>query len=258
MFPFSDADVQNPGIPLVTRGLIGFNLLVFLYELSVGGLGVLTGGGSVDITLFFITWGFIPEELTTGREFEGVFGLPGSDVATPLPTWTTMITSMFIHGGFFHLAGNMMFLWVFGNNIEHLLGRVKFLVFYLATGVAAVMSHLMIDPHSTAPLVGASGAVSGVLGAYLVVYPFNRVRALILLLIITVIELPAVYLLGAWFIWQLVQGLGSLALPGTVSVAFFAHIGGFLAGVVLMAAYRIARRQPLRADHGRRYFRIRY
>ena len=258
MIPFSDADVRGPALPVVTRALIGVNILVFLYELSVGGLGLLTGGGGTDITLFFLKWGFIPYEFTGGQEFTGVTGLPGADVDTPLPTWATMITSMFIHGGFFHLAGNMMFLWVFGDNIENLLGRVKFLVFYLATGVAAVLGHLMIDPQSQAPLIGASGAVSGVLGAYLVTYPFNRVRALVIFFIITVIELPAVFLLGAWFVWQLIQGLGSLALPGTVSVAFFAHVGGFLAGMVLMAAYRLLLRQPLRADSGRRSFRVRY
>ena len=258
MLPFSDADVRGPSIPIVTRALIGLNLLVFLYEVSVGGFGVLTGGGGIDITLFFLRWGFIPEEFTTGIEFTRVAGLPLADVETPLPTWATMITSMFIHGGFFHLAGNMMFLWVFGDNIENLLGRVKFLVFYLATGAAAALSHLMLNFDSQTPLVGASGAVSGVLGAYLVTYPFNRVRALIIFFIITVIELPAVLLLGAWFVWQLVQGLGSLALSSSVSVAFFAHVGGFVAGMALMAAYRLLLRQPLRADGGRRSFRVRY
>ena len=242
MIPISDASGRRHGLPIVTAGLIGLNCLVFLFELQLGGFGVLTGGGSQDIHLFYLKWGFIPEELTSGRPFASAFA--AQDIETPAPTWATLVSSMFIHGGFFHLAGNMMFLWVFGDNIEHRLGRLKFLAFYLLAGAAAALSQLAIDPHSQAPMVGASGAVSGVLGAYLLVNPFNRVRALIIFYLITVVELRAVWLLGGWFGWQLIQGLMSLGIPGSVSVAFFAHIGGFLAGLVLMAVYSFLRRIP--------------
>ena len=152
---------------------------------------------------------------------------------------------MFIHGGFLHLASNMLFLWVFGNSMESHLGPVRFLLLYLATGVAATLSHLGIEPQSQAPLIGASGAVSGVLGAYLMTFPYNRIRALIVMIFVTIVEMPALWLLGAWFLWQLFQGLTSLGLSNTVSVAFFAHVGGFVAGALTIAAGRAVFRQPV-------------
>ena len=156
MIPFADAGPRHPTLPVITMGLIGLNCLVFLYELQLGGLGVLTGGGGVDIRLFYLKFGFIPEELAAGKSFTHAGPYV---IETPLPTWATIVSSMFIHGGFFHLAGNMMFLWVFGDRIEHRWGRLKFLLFYLATGAAAALSQLAIDPHSQVPMVGASGAV---------------------------------------------------------------------------------------------------
>lgn len=243
MFPFSDAGARHRGLAPVTIGLIGLNCLVFLYELQTGGLGVLTGGGSIDINVFFLKFGFIPSELSEGRDYQ--FLVDGTDIASPIPTWATLFSCMFIHGGFLHLAGNMLFLWVFGNSMEHHLGPVRFLLLYLATGVAATLSHLAIETQSQVPLIGASGAVSGVLGAYLMTFPYNRIRALIVMILITVIELPAVWLLGLWFLWQLFQGLTSLGLSSTVSVAFFAHVGGFVAGALLMAAARLLLRRPV-------------
>ena len=237
MFPFADAGARRIGIPPVTVALIGLNCLVFIYELQTGGLGLLTGGGRFEINVFFFKWGFIPSELSEGRDYQRLFD--GTDIASPIPTWGTVISSMFIHGGLLHLAGNMLFLWVFGSSMESSLGRVRFLLLYVVTGVAAVLAHMAIEPESQAPLIGASGAVSGVLGAYLLTFPYNRIRALILMIIVTVIELPAVWLLGGWFAWQLLQGLTSLGLSNTVSVAFFAHVGGFAAGVVLIAAARL-------------------
>ena len=138
-----------------------------------------------------------------------------------------------------HLAGNMMFLWVFGDNIEGRLGHARYLVFYLVSGVAATLSQWLIDMNSQAPLIGASGAVSGVLGAYLVFYPHNRIKALIIFYLITVVEMRAMWLLGAWFVWQLLQGSMSLGMANSVSVAFFAHVGGFVAGMVLAVAYQL-------------------
>ncbi len=238
MFPFADAGARRVGVPPVTVGLIGVNCLVFIYELQTGGLGVLTGGGSLQIDIFYFKWGFIPSELAEGRNYQSLLG--GIDIGSPIPTWATIFSSMFIHGGFLHLAGNMLFLWVFGSSMEQWLGPARFLLLYAVTGVAAALSHMAIDSQSQAPLIGASGAVSGVLGAYLLTFPFNRIRALILMILITVIELPAVWLLGGWFVWQLLQALTSLGLSNSVNVAFFAHVGGFVAGLLLIAAARAA------------------
>ena len=243
MFPFSDAGFRRIGLPPVTVAIIGLNCLVFVYELQTGGLGLLTGGGRFDINVFFFKWGFIPSELAEGRDYQILFD--GTDIASPVPTWVTVFSSMFIHGGFLHLASNMLFLWVFGCSMEQSLGAARFLLLYLATGVAAALTHMAIEPQSQAPLIGASGAVSGVLGAYLLTFPYNRIRALILMILITVIELPAVWLLGGWFVWQLVQGLFSLGLSSAVSIAFFAHVGGFAAGMVIIVAARLLLRRPV-------------
>ena len=280
MIPFSDADVQHRSFPVVNVLLIGLNVIVFLYELQLGGLGLLRGGGDLDIVAFFAKWGFIPNELWDGvacthqvlgvdrcpevpAEYLaspsaklGVVGLPGGfillNIDTPLPTWTTIFSSMFIHGGILHFAGNMMFLWVFGDNVEDWLGHIKYLVFYLLAGVAATLSQLAIEPNSLTPLIGASGAISGVMGAYILLYPFNRINALIIFYFITVMRLPAVWLLGLWFIWQLVQGVGSLAISDQVSVAFFAHVGGFVAGVILVAVFKLMTVQPVLPSRRRR------
>lgn len=246
MIPFSDSDVRHRSLPIVNVVLIGINALVFLYELHLGGLGLLRGGGNPDITRFFFQWGFIPEELTNGQSFDQLRTTFGTvDIKSPVHTLGTIFSSMFIHGGFFHFAGNMMFLWVFGDNVEDWLGRYKYLVFYLLVGVAATLSQLAIAPHSQTPLVGASGAISGVMGAYMLLYPFNRINTLIIFYFITVLRLPAVGLLGLWFVWQLLQGVGSLAIPDQVSVAFFAHVGGFVAGVILVASFNLLAGLPV-------------
>ena len=243
MFPFADAGARYRSIAPVTIGLISLNCLVFLYELQTGGLGLLTGGGNFQLSLFFYKWGFIPSELAEGRNYQ--FHFTGADISSPVPTWATIFSSMFIHGGFLHLAGNMLFLWVFGNSMEHHLGPLRFLVLYLATGVAATLTHMAFEPQSQVPLIGASGAVSGILGAYLLTFPRNRIRALIVMILITVIEVPAMWLLGGWFLWQLFQGLTSLGLSSDVSVAFFAHVGGFAAGLLAVAAARVVARRPV-------------
>ena len=141
---------------------------------------------------------------------------------------------------------------VFGDNVEDRLGHVKYLMFYLVVGVGAALAHLVVDPHSQAPLVGASGAISGVMGAYLLMFPFNRIKTLIVMYIITMIEIPAVWLLGLWFVWQLVQGLMSLGISQSVNIAFFAHVGGFVAGVGIMAVYKLATGQPVLPRRDRR------
>ena len=144
-----------------------------------------------------------------------------------------------------HIAGNMMFLWVFGDNIEDKFGHVRYLIFYLVTGVAATLLQWAINTDSQVPLIGASGAISGVLGAYLVIYPHNKIKALIILYIITVLEMRAMWLLGAWFAWQLFQGTISLGMADSVGVAFFAHIGGFAAGIVLAVAYKFSNHESV-------------
>ncbi len=253
MIPFSDASVRRQSFPYVNAALIGISVLVFLYEIAEGGLGTITGGGGLNLSVFFFKWGFIPQELTSGQPIEGLrVGFQVVNIESPVPTVFTIFTSMFVHGGGMHLAGNMMFLWVFGDNIEDRLGHVKYLVFYLLAGVAATLSQWAINPDSQVPLVGASGAISGVLGAYLMIYPFNRIKALIIFYLITVVEMRAMWLLGAWFAWQLIQGSLSLGLPGTVSVAFFAHIGGFAAGVVLAGIYKLAIGEPIIPRRSRR------
>ncbi len=251
MFPFSDASVHHRTLPYVTMGLISISVLVFLYEMTLGGGGVLTGSSSLDLDIFFFKWGFIAQELTAGKPFLNLatpVGLVSID--TPVHTVFTIFSSMFIHGGFMHLAGNMMFLWVFGDNIEDRLGHVKYLVFYLIAGVAATLSQWVIDTGSQTPLIGASGAISGVLGAYLVIYPHNKIKALIIFYLITVVEMRAMWLLGAWFVWQLIQGSMSFGLANSVSVAFFAHIGGFVAGMVLAAGYKLAIGEPVMPGRG--------
>ena len=238
MLPFSDADTHHRSFPVVNASFIGISGLVFLYELAISGFSVIGGGDSEALSIFFFTWGFIPVELTRGAALTGV-------IETPTPTWTTIFSSLFMHGGLMHFAGNMMFLWVFGDNIEDRMGHAKYLVFYLAAGVVATLSHWLIDPGSSAPLIGASGAIAGVLGAYLFTYPYNRVKVLVIFFLITVIQLRAMWLLAIWFGWQLIQGALSIGISDQVSVAFFAHIGGFVFGAGVIVLYRLATRQPV-------------
>ncbi|MBC7287871.1 MAG: rhomboid family intramembrane serine protease [Armatimonadetes bacterium] len=154
-----------------------------------------------------------------------------------------LLLSMFMHGGVLHLAGNMLFLWVFGDNVEERLGRVRYLIFYLLCGLVATLTHSLMSGFSSTPIVGASGAIAGVLGGYWVLFKGARVRALIPLFVVwTVMEVPAVVFLGLWFLFQLFLGLGSLGSTGQAGVAFWAHVGGFLAGVLLVRL--LAPRRP--------------
>jgi membrane associated rhomboid family serine protease len=156
------------------------------------------------------------------------------------PTWITLFTSMFMHGGLLHLAGNMLFLWVFGNNIEDSMGRPRFVAFYLLGGLAALLGQTLIDPNSAAPTVGASGAIAAVLGAYALLYPRARVITLIFIIIFfTILELPALLVLGLWFLIQVLYGAAELGQPvgGSGGVAYFAHIGGFVFGLLLIKLF---------------------
>jgi membrane associated rhomboid family serine protease len=210
--------------PVVTIGLIAVNVLVFLYEISLGRqLGTFVAG-----------YGAIPYEITHAADLVGRYaGSPVVQAPGPPFVWLTLFTSMFMHGGVMHIVGNMLYLWIFGNNIEDLLGPVKFLLFYIACGLIASFAHIISAPNSTIPTVGASGAVSGILGAYLVAYPRARVICLIFVFFfIRLIAVPAMVVLLFWFVIQAIQGVASLGIEHTSGVAWFAHIGGFAAGFI--------------------------
>ncbi|MGH9315250.1 MAG: rhomboid family intramembrane serine protease [Vicinamibacterales bacterium] len=219
MFPIGDDDVQGGGrAPLVTWGLIALNVVAWLLELGQGSEGALQS--------FVEAWGVVPREYSAGRD------LPP---AIPLPFWTTTITSMFLHGGWMHLGGNMLYLWIFGDNLEKVMGHLRFLLFYVICGIAAAATHILFNSNSMIPTVGASGAISGVLGGYLLLFPRNRVRVL------TrggVAHVPAIVVLGLWIVIQFISGFGSVADTGeTGGVAYLAHIGGFVAGLVLVKLF---------------------
>jgi membrane associated rhomboid family serine protease len=203
--------------PLVTIGLILANGLVFFHQIALD---------IVESQNFIFRWGAIPYQIVHGEvlhEFPGI----------PLPL--TIFSSMFLHGGPLHLFGNMLYLWIFGNNIEDTLGHFRFLLFYLVCGLAAALTQVFSNPSSTIPMIGASGAVAGVLGAYLLFFPNARVLTLMFIFIfIKLIRLPALFILGFWFFIQLLGVWG-----GSISnVAFFAHVGGFLAGLILVKAFQ--------------------
>jgi membrane associated rhomboid family serine protease len=216
--------------PVATYTLIAANLAVFVYQLSLGSrLG----------NAFVASYGAVPFEITHMTDLVGQVkpGLPLVHVPGPHPIFLTLLTSMFLHGGFAHLGGNMLFLWIFGNNVEDLLGPVRFVLFYLACGLAAHALHIASNPSSMVPTIGASGAISGVLGAYLVAFPRARVLTLVFLgFFVRMAMLPSFVIIIYWFVIQFVFALASLGGTGEGGVAWFAHVGGFLAGVALILA----------------------
>ena len=234
MIPLSDPDIERQRAPLVTIALIVANVLVFVYQWRLD---------SLESFEFIYKFGAIPAEILGSTILDVVPVLIGQeikivDVATPAPVWTTMFTSMFMHGGFFHLGGNMVYLWVFGNRLEDRFGHLGYLAFYLVAGVAAVLAQSAVTSSSTTPIVGASGAIAGILGAYILLYPFSRVTTLILVGIIVVLRIPAVILLGVWALLQLFNGLGSIGPEVTTTgVAYFAHLGGFALGLGVVTLY---------------------
>jgi membrane associated rhomboid family serine protease len=215
MLPIGDERVPGGPAPLVTYGLIALNVVAFLIELMQPSEAALQS--------FIQAWGVVPREYSVARD------LPPT---IPLPFWSTLLTSMFLHGGWMHLGGNMLYLWIFGDNLEKVMGGVRFLIFYLACGLAASLAHIFFGSGSSIPAVGASGAISGVLGGYLLLFPRNTVRVL------TrggVTHVPALVVLGFWIVIQMINGIGSMAATSeTGGVAYMAHIGGFVAGLVLV------------------------
>ena len=216
MLPIGDDNIKGQGVAFVTISFIALNILAFFLELSQP--------GEAALQAFVEGWGVVPREYTEGADLPPLIDLP---------VWSTLFTSMFLHGGWGHLLGNMLFLWVFGDNVEHRIGHGRFFVFYLATGVAAALAHILFNQNSMIPTVGASGAISGVLGGYLLMFPRNRVYVL------TwggVAAVPAMFMLGLWILMQFVNGFGSVATTSeeTGGVAYLAHIGGFIAGIILL------------------------
>jgi membrane associated rhomboid family serine protease len=199
MLPIGDDDSARRTAPLVTYGLIALNVLFFFVELS---------GGDA----FIAKWAFVPSRF----------------VANPAGDFLTLFTSMFMHAGWLHLGGNMLYLWIFGDNVEDRFGHIKFLIFYLICGIAATFAQLAFSTGSNVPNLGASGAIAGVLGAYIVMFPKGRVSVL---QGSQVIPVPALIVIGLWFVLQIFSSVGSITEMG--GVAYIAHIGGFLAGVLL-------------------------
>ena len=230
MFPYKD---DNPTLttPIVTYVLIGANILVWLVIQGMGQSPVLEAS--------VCQYGTIPGRLF-GYISPGTVVSLGPEVACRVgtfPAWASVMSSMFMHGGWLHLIGNMWFLWIFGNNVEDSTGRLRFLLFYLICGAAAALAQSFASPRSPVPMVGASGAISGVMGAYILLYPRVRVHMLIFLgIFITRIAVPAYFMLGYWFLLQIFGGLVGYAEEG--GVAFIAHAGGFLAGMLLIFPFR--------------------
>ena len=238
MIPLSDPDFRSRTAPWATVSLITASVLVFLYQLTLD---------DIDSFIFVHQFGAIPAEILEGAHLTIVRGLVSGipyeiDVTSPVPDWATAITSMFVHGGFVHLGGNMLFLWVFGRRIEDELGHGPYVMFYFVAGIAAVLAQSVIDSSDTTPMVGASGALSGVLGAYLILHPFSRIRTLIIFGLITVVSVPAIVFLGIWVLIQLFSGFASIA-PGATGadVAYFAHLGGFAVGLVFATGFYVSR-----------------
>lgn len=218
MFPLHD-DNPTQIVPYVTVALIVTCVAVFFWQLSLGQ----ANNGAV------FSLGVIPAVLFDNKSLPA-----GLDV---LPAWMTIFTSMFLHGGWMHLIGNMLYLWIFGNNVEDVMGHRRFIVFYLICGVAAVMSHALVNPESEIPMIGASGAISGVLGAYLLLYPRARVLVVIpVFIFIHTARVAAGWVLGFWFVLQVFNSLTTTSQQG--GVAFGAHIGGFVAGMILIPFFK--------------------
>jgi membrane associated rhomboid family serine protease len=220
MFPIWD-DTPTKRFPLITVILIALNSMIFLYQVSLG----------ERFNEFIYSMGLLPFEITHHIDI-----LPTG----PSPIYLTIFSSMFMHGSVVHLLGNMLFLWIFGNNVEDYLGRKKFLFFYLICGISAAFTQILFNSDSTVPMVGASGAIAGVLGAYMVLYPRAKITTVIIIIFfIRLIKLPAIVVLGFWIVYQFLYGISSLAATtGEGGVAWFAHIGGFICGIILIKLFK--------------------
>jgi membrane associated rhomboid family serine protease len=218
MLPIGDEGERGAGPALVAWALVALNVAAFLLEIA-------RPPGALQA--FVTAWGVVPQEYSAGRDLAPFI---------PLPFWSTLFTSMFLHGGWMHLGGNMLYLWIFGDNLEHRMGHARFLVYYLVCGIAAGLAHIVFNSGSAVPTVGASGAISGVLGGYLLLFPKNRVRVL---MYGGVAHVPALVVLGMWIVIQVVNSAGAMATTADTGggVAYLAHVGGFVAGLVLVKLF---------------------
>ena len=235
MIPLRDANPTRH-TPVVTLAIIAACVLVFVFQLER-----MASGGEAALGRFVTEWGVVPAELVAALRSGAIFSQETA----------TLVTSQFLHGSIIHIGGNMLYLWIFGNNIEDWFGRLRFLAFYLIGGIVAALAQVAIDPESTIPTIGASGAIAATLGAYLVLFPGARVTtAIFLVFFYQLIEVPAVVVLVFWFVLQLFSGLGSLGVSdsaGGGGLAFWAHIGGFVFGALVGFLVRLgggAGRQP--------------
>ncbi len=235
-FPISDDDRELSGPAYVTFALLAANVALFLVQMSN--------------PAFTYGWSVVPREIVTGVDLVDtvLVEVPGRPLVeipqSPGPPiiWLTLFSSMFMHGGLAHIGGNMLYLWIFGDNVEHRFGPVRFLIFYISAGLAASLAQIMVDPNSVLPSLGASGAIAGVMGAYMVLFPHNRVNAVFLF---NVVSVPAIVVLGMWFATQFVSGYGSIftSSQSLGGVAYAAHLGGFVAGVFAGIVCRLQMRQ---------------
>jgi membrane associated rhomboid family serine protease len=221
MIPLRDI-IPSRTTPVVTITLITINVLVFLYELSLGR----------RVDAFTLYWGLVPAAFS----------------------WVAVLTSMFLHGGFMHVAGNMLYLWIFGDNVEDRMGHGRYLVFYLLCGIAAALAQTITVPDSVVPMVGASGAIAGVMGAYFVLYPRSRIVTLIpIFFFFQIVEVPAIFFLGIWFLMQFISGVGTIGSTGAGGlaggIAFWAHIAGFVAGISGVIVFRRPERRRVEWWH---------
>jgi membrane associated rhomboid family serine protease len=216
VIPLRDV-ITSRTTPFVTIALIGVNIAVFVHELLLG---------PAALRHFYFTVGLIPAHFT----------------------WTALVTSMFVHSGYLHIGGNLLSLWIFGDNVEDRMGHGRFLLYYLAAGCLAAMGQIWADPGSTVPIIGASGAIAAVMGSYFVLFPRSRILVLVFLLIfIDVVEVPAIFFLGFWFLMQIFGGVGQLGIPSEgAGVAFWAHAVGFITGI--LGAWVLARPERRTAD----------
>jgi len=219
MIPLSDANPTRR-TPIVNWLLIAANIVIFFYELSLP---------TRQFNGLIATFGVTPDKILPAL---------AQPIHAPLATWETLITSQFLHAGWLHIIGNMLYLWVFGDNIEDIMGSFLYLLFYLFSGIIAGIAQAVIVGPSNVPAIGASGAIAGVLGAYLVLYPWARVSTLIpIFFFATIARIPAVILIGWWFVQQFFYGIATLSAAASGGVAFWAHIGGFIAGVILILPF---------------------
>jgi membrane associated rhomboid family serine protease len=217
MFPLGDASRRVRHFPIVTALIIGANALVFMLELA---------GGET----FINQWSLVPADVVAGRN------------------WITILTAMFMHAGWAHILGNMLFFWVFGPEIEDVMGPGRYLIFYVLSGLAATVAQVIINPASTVPNLGASGAIAGVMGAFLITYPRDQIRTiLVFFYFVRITFIPAVVLIGFWFLIQLFSEVGALAQVQTGGVAYMAHVGGFIFGAVSVRLFETRQR---RAEQG--------